>query len=180
MIKVYYNLVSKNGNKNKGGIKMTDYKLQSKASFNVAGTGVELKSHYTDFMGINQEKTDFYKKIQTNGTFDKLKSVAKTPELFLVNEAYDDKMMYYFGVQTDETLPEVTRNIEFPASEYLIISGTSSDIESLAMQLTGSAFGDVLMNLSDYAYVGGPNTVVVNEQKENQVTGEIWIPVVKQ
>lgn len=84
-----------------------------------------------------------------------MKSVAKTPELFLVNEAYDDKMMYYFGVQTDETLPEVTRNIEFPTSEYLIISGTSSDIESLAMQLTGSAFGDVLMNLSDYAYVGG-------------------------
>lgn len=38
---------------------MSNYVLEEKESFTILGFGVELKSDYTDFVGINQEKSDF-------------------------------------------------------------------------------------------------------------------------
>lgn len=40
------------------------------------------------------------------------------------------------------------------------------------------AFGQALPNLDDFAYVGGPNAVVIKNNQSNQITGEIIIPVV--
>ncbi|WP_252903874.1 effector binding domain-containing protein [Secundilactobacillus oryzae] len=80
-------------------------------------------------------------------------------------------MMYYFGVEADQALPDVTRNVEFPDGKYVVIEGSANE-------LTGAMFGQVLNEVSDYAYVGGPNAVVVTEQGADQVSGKMIVPVV--
>ena len=43
---------------------MADYTLEEKDSFTVLGFGTELKSDYTDFAGLNKEKSDFWQSRQ--------------------------------------------------------------------------------------------------------------------
>ena len=158
---------------------MTNYLLEEKPSFTVMGIGVELKSPYTDFAGIANEKQAFESKNQTEGLVDKLRAIASNDYFFTVNEAYDNKMMYYVGVQSEESLPEVTRVIQFPAGSYVVVSGNADSPEALRQTLTGIAFGQVLGQLSEYRYVGGPNAVVEMGEENGQFHGEMWIPVVK-
>ena len=53
---------------------MADYTLEEKESFIVIGLGTELKSDYTDFAGLNKEKSDFWQAISEDGTLDTLKN----------------------------------------------------------------------------------------------------------
>lgn len=158
---------------------MTNYKLEEKESFNVLGFGTDLKSNYTDFAGIMKEKADFWKEVQEDGRLDALKSVATNNHIFIVNEAVNNKMMHYAGVMTDKTLPEATRLIEFPKGEYIVIQGEAQTSEELANTLTGMAFGQVLPEVAEVSYVGGPNAAVIMGQRDGLVFGEMWIPVVR-
>ncbi|HWL23371.1 MAG TPA: GyrI-like domain-containing protein [Ureibacillus sp.] len=158
---------------------MTNYTLEEKNSFTVVGFGTELKSHYTDFAGIMKEKSEFWNEVQQDGTLDTLKSVASNDYLFIVNEAVNNKMMHYAGVMTDKTLPEATRVIQFPKGEYIVVKGEGQSTEELANTLTGMAFGQVLPEVTDVAYVGGPNTAVIMGEREGSLYGEMWIPVVR-
>lgn len=45
-------------------------------------------------------------------------------------------------------------------------------------KLAGLAFGQVLPEAKNFAYVGGPNATVVMGQINGLVFGEMWIPVV--
>ncbi|KLU63389.1 hypothetical protein CEB3_c02590 [Peptococcaceae bacterium CEB3] len=49
---------------------MTDYILEEKDSFTVAGFGTELKSHYTDFAGLNKEKSNLWQAVSQDGRLD--------------------------------------------------------------------------------------------------------------
>ncbi|MEL3961239.1 GyrI-like domain-containing protein [Lysinibacillus endophyticus] len=158
---------------------MANYSIEEKNSFTVLGIGTEIKSHYTDFVGINKEKADFWQSINEDGTLEKLKSVASNDYLFVVNEAVNNKMMHYAGVMTEESLPETTRLIEFPKGEYIVVKGEANSDEELANVLTGMAFGQVLGQVTEVSYVGGPNTAVIMGQKDGKVYGEMWIPVVR-
>lgn len=159
---------------------MTNYTIEEKDNFTVLGFGTELKSDYTDFAGIHKEKTDFWKMVNEDGTLEALKAVATNDYLFTVNEAVNNKMMFYAGVMTEETLPNATRVIQFPKGKYVVVKGEAQTSEELSNTLAGIAFGQVLPEIKDYAYVGGPNTAVEMEQKDGLVVGEMWIPVVKQ
>lgn len=158
---------------------MANYKLVEKESFTVLGIGTELKSDYTDYVGINKEKADFWQAVQEDGSLDKLKAIATNDYIFVVNEAVNNKMMHYAGVMTKETLPEATRLIQFPEGEYLIVEGEANTDEELSNKLTGMAFGEALVEANQVAYVGGPNAAVVMEQRDGLVYGEMWIPVVR-
>ena len=158
---------------------MSNYQLEEKEAFTVLGVGVELKSNYDDFAGIDKEKKAFEQKAAAEGLFTQLKSIAKEDNFYSVNKAYNNKMMYYFGVATDQTLDRETRNIEFPAGKYLVIKGSAANDEDLRAQLTYAAFGSALNELTDYAYVGGPNAVVITDHKDDTYYGEILIPLVK-
>ncbi|WP_342506444.1 GyrI-like domain-containing protein [Sporosarcina sp. FSL K6-2383] len=158
---------------------MANYTLEEKNSFTVLGIGTELKSDYTDFAGINKEKADFWQAVNQDGTIDKLKTLAKNDYIFVVNEAVNNKMMHYAGVMTEETLPEATRLIQFPEGEYIVVKGEANTDEELSNKLTGIAFGQVLMEVTDVSYVGGPNAAVVMGQEDGKVYGEMWIPVVR-
>lgn len=159
---------------------MTNYTLEQKDSFTVLGFGVELKSSYTDYAGMNQEKAAFLKQAETDGTIDKLKAVASNSNFFIINEAINNKMMYYVGVMSTEELPHVTRMIQFPAGEYLVVKGEGKTSEELSNYLTGVTFGQVLPEMTEVAYVGGPNASVETGTKDDVLVGEMWIPVVKQ
>jgi len=160
-------------------IKMAQYTLEEKDSFIVLGIGTELKSDYTDYAGINKEKAEFWSAVEEDGRLDTLKSIAANDFIFAVNEAVNNKMMYYAGVMTDASLPEATRMIQFPQGEYLVVKGEAPTSNDLSNQLAGVAFGQVLPEAKDYAYVGGPNATVEMGQRDGVVFGEMWIPVVK-
>lgn len=157
---------------------MSTYTLEEKEAFTVLGFGTDLKSDYTDYMGIAKEKADFWTQATEDGTLEKLKQVADNNYLFAVNEAVNNKMMYYAGVLTEKTLPEATRVIQFPKSTYVVVNAEASDPEELKNTLTGIAFGQALVEIEDYQYVGGPNTTVEMGTRDGQYFGEMWIPVV--
>lgn len=158
---------------------MTNYTLEEKDSFTVLGFGTELKSDYTDYVGIMKEKSDFWQTVKQDGTLDTLKTVATNDYIFTVNEAVNNKMMHYAGVMTEKTLPEATRVIQFPKGEYIVVKGEAETSEELSNLLTGIAFGQVLPEAKDVAYVGGPNASVEMGQRNGLIFGEMWIPVVR-
>lgn len=158
---------------------MANYTLEKKDSFTVLGIGTELKSDYTDSSGINKEKADFWQVINQDGRLDKLKNIATNDYIFVVNEAVNNKMMHYAGVMTEESLPEATRLIQFPEGEYIVVKGAANTDEELGNKLTDIAFGEVLMEVTDVSYVGGPNAAVLMSQEDGLVYGEMWIPVVR-
>ncbi|WP_078432166.1 GyrI-like domain-containing protein [Metabacillus halosaccharovorans] len=158
---------------------MTQYSLEEKESFTVLGIGIELKSDYTDYAGINKEKVDFWQEVKQDGRLDTLKSIATNDYIFTVNEAVNNKMMHYAGVMTEQSLPEASRVIQFPKGEYLIVQGEGKTADELSNTLTGIAFGQVLPKAKDFAYVGGPNATVEMGQRNGFVFGEMWIPVVR-
>ncbi|MFJ5714241.1 GyrI-like domain-containing protein [Neobacillus sp. NPDC093127] len=158
---------------------MADYTLEEKDSFTVLGFGTELTSDYTDFAGLNKEKSDFWQAVSQDGRLDTLKKLATNDYVFAVNEAVNNKMMHYAGVMTKETLPEATRVIQFPKGEYLVVKGEAKTAEELSNTLTGIAFGQALPEAKNVAYVGGPNATVEMGQRDGLVFGEMWIPVVR-
>lgn len=158
---------------------MANYTIEEKDSFTVLGFGTELKSDYTDYVGINKEKADFWNEVKEDGRLDALKAVASNDYIFVVNEAVNNKMMHYAGVMTEKTLPEATRVIQFPKGEYVVVKGEAQTDLELSNTLTGMAFGQALPEASDYAYVGGPNAAVIMEERNSLLYGEMWIPVVR-
>ncbi|AND42606.1 MULTISPECIES: GyrI-like domain-containing protein [Cytobacillus] len=158
---------------------MADYTLEEKEGFTVLGIGTELKSDYTDYAGINKEKADFWQAVKQDGRLDKLKAIAANDYIFTVNEAVNNKMMHYAGVMTEESLPEASRLIQFPKGEYIVVKGEAETAEMLSNMLTGMAFGQVLPEATNVAYVGGPNAAVEMGQRNGLVFGEMWIPVVR-
>ncbi|MEC0256678.1 GyrI-like domain-containing protein [Paenibacillus lautus] len=158
---------------------MTNYALEEKDSFIVLGIGTELQSDYTDYAGINKEKADFWVAVKQDGRLDTLKAIAANDYIFAVNEAVNNKMMHYAGVMTETSLPEATRVIQFPKGEYLVVKGEGKTADELSNKLTGIAFGQVLPEAQNFAYVGGPNATVEMGQRDDLVFGELWIPVVR-
>jgi predicted transcriptional regulator YdeE len=160
-------------------LKMADYTIEEKDSFTVVGLGTELKSHYTDFAGINKEKSDFWEAVSQDGRLDTLKAIAANDYIFAVNEAVNNKMMYYAGVMTQVLETEGDRLIQFPKGEYLVVKGEGDTADELSNMLAGIAFGQVLPEAKNFAYVGGPNTAVIMGQQNGLVFGEMWIPLVR-
>lgn len=157
---------------------MADYTLEEKDSFTVIGFGTEIKSNYTDFVGINREKSDFWQAISKDGRLDTLKAIALNDYVFAVNEAVNNKMLHYAGVMPNASAPEEARVIQFPKGEYLVVKGEGKTAQELNNKLSAIAFGQVLPEAKNFAYVGGPNATVEMGKSNGLVYGEIWIPVV--
>jgi len=158
---------------------MPNYTLEEKDSFTVLGIGTELKSHYTDYAGINKEKADFWFAVKQDGRLDTLKALATNDYIFAVNEAVNNKMMHYAGVMTEASISEESRVIQFPKGEYLVVKGEGKTADELNNMLAGIAFGQVLPEATNFAYVGAPNATVEMGQRNGLVFGEMWIPVVR-
>ncbi|TMU85829.1 AraC family transcriptional regulator [Bacillus sp. BHET2] len=160
---------------------MAEYRLEEKDSFIVIGLGTDLKSDYTDFAGLNKEKADFWQAVSEDGRLDTLKSLAANDYIFAVNEAVNQKMMHYAGVLADETspVPDEARVIQFPKGEYVVVNGEGETAEELNNKVTAIAFGQVLPEAEDVAYVGAPNATVEMGHRDGKIFGEMWIPVVR-
>ncbi|UOQ48566.1 GyrI-like domain-containing protein [Gracilibacillus caseinilyticus] len=159
---------------------MADYMLEEKDNFIVIGLGTELTSHYTDFAGLSKEKADFWQVVNEDGRLDTLKDIAANDYIFAVNETVNNKMMHYAGVMADaDSAPEGARIIQFPKGQYLVIKGEEKSSDELNNKLSAIAFGEVLTEAENFAYVGGPNTTVETGRKNGLVTGKMWIPVVE-
>jgi predicted transcriptional regulator YdeE len=158
---------------------MANYTLEEKEGFTVIGLGTELKSDYTDYEGINKEKSDFWQAVSQDGRLETLKSMATNDFVFAVNEAVNNKMMHYAGVMTEAVPPEEARVIQFPKGEYVVVKGEGKTADDLNNKLAGIAFGQVLPEAKNIAYVGGPNASVEMGRRNGIIFGEMWIPVVR-
>jgi predicted transcriptional regulator YdeE len=158
---------------------MANYTLEEKEGFTVIGLGTELKSDYTDYEGINKEKSDFWQAVSQDGRLETLKSMATNDFVFAVNEAVNNKMMHYAGVMTEAVPPEEARVIQFPKGEYVVVKGDGKTADDLNNKLAGIAFGQVLPEAKNIAYVGGPNASVEMGRRNGIIFGEMWIPVVR-
>ncbi|MCB5951997.1 GyrI-like domain-containing protein [Enterococcus sp. BWT-B8] len=156
---------------------MSSYQLVDKEAFTVAGIGTELISEYTDFEGLNREKHAFLEKVMHDGTLKKLRQVATNMDIYIVNEAVNNKKMFYIGVLANTVMDEA-RMIQFPKSKYLVSKDKANDILTLNDSLTNLAFGHILPKANDFAYVGGPNGIVITEETKQDICGELLIPVV--
>ncbi|MCL1632791.1 GyrI-like domain-containing protein [Sporolactobacillus sp. CPB3-1] len=157
---------------------MSNYEIQTKDAFTVLAYGTKLPDDYAQ---IPAAKAAWWQTVMNDGRWDQLKRLADNDLEFAVNEAVNGEMWYYSGVQSNAELPEGknTRAIQFPAGEYLVIAGSADNPGQLFGQLEGIAFGEILANATDFAYVGGPNTSVQTSETAGQVNGEIWIPIVR-
>jgi len=158
---------------------MSNYEITPKAAFTVLGLGTTLTGAYQE---LPIQKQQFWQAVTTDGRYQALQKQAQNTLQFAVNEAVNNEMRFYAGVQTapDATLPTDTtelRLIQFPASDYLVVTGTAATATDLFSQLEGVAFGQALPSLTDQAYVGGPNTAVITATTATQVQGEMWVPL---
>lgn len=154
---------------------MTDYQITSKDVFTVLGIGTTLTGDYSE---IPAQKQTFWDTISKDGRWTNLLKQAKNNLQFAVNEAIDGAMHYYAGVETnDAPTKDDERAVQFPSSEYLVVSGEADTALNLFNQLEGAAFGEVLPSLNDKAYVGGPNAAVITGNTDDGVKGEMWIPL---
>ncbi|PCR99809.1 GyrI-like domain-containing protein [Lactococcus fujiensis] len=157
---------------------MANYTLVHKTGFTLTGYGFVITAPFQDSQALISEKNKFWNDLQVTGKFDDLKKVAKNHREWSVNEVYQGKPWNYFAVETHSTVDNATRLIEFPDSEYIVVSG-SGPKDELFDQLTYQAFGEVLSQIKDYAYIGGPNATYREKNTDGTYYGEFWVPVVK-
>ncbi|MFX3619094.1 MAG: GyrI-like domain-containing protein [Sporolactobacillus sp.] len=157
---------------------MADYEIQTKKAFTVLAYGTKMPDDYAQ---IPAAKAAWWQKIMEDGRWEQLKRLADNDLEFAVNEAVNNEMWYYSGVQASVELPDGkdSRAIQFSAGEYLIVAGSADSAGQLFGQLEGTAFGKILANATDFAYVGGPNAAVQTSATASQVNGEIWIPIIR-
>ena len=155
---------------------MADYTIETKAAFTVLGIGTVLTGGFPE---MGQQKTDFWQKINAEHALDKLTGLNDYP--FAVNEAVNGEFHYYAGreVVADTEAAAGQRLIEFPAGKYLVTKGTAADQMGLYNALEGPAFGEILPQLTDYAYVGGPNTSYMTGTTADGVVGKMLVPLVE-
>lgn len=155
---------------------MADYTIETKSAFTVLGIGTVLTGGFPE---MGQQKTAFWQKINVDHALDSLTGVNDYP--FAVNEAVNGQFCYYAGreVVADMPVADGQRLIAFPAGKYLVIKGNAADQMSLYNSLEGPAFGEILPQLTDYAYVGGPNTSYVTGTDADGVHGEMLVPLVE-
>lgn len=155
------------------------FSIQHKTAFNLIGFGrtVQYGTGDDKFTQIVRQKAELWADAEADGRLKQLTDLAPDSKLFAINEAYQDEMWYYAGVQSDAEAPAGARSIAFPDAQYLVVVGTAATPGELFGRLEGEAFGQVLPNNDDYAYVGGPNAAVELSTDADGVHGELWIPV---
>lgn len=155
---------------------MADYTIETKAAFTVLGIGTVLTGGFPE---MGQQKTAFWQKVNAAHALDQLAGLNDYP--FAVNEAINGEFHYYAGreVAADTAAGANQRLIAFPAGKYLVITAAAPDQMGLYNMLEGAAFGEVLPQLADYAYVGGPNTSYLTGTDANGVHGKMLVPLVE-
>jgi Bacterial transcription activator, effector binding domain. len=157
---------------------MATYTLERKKSFALTAYGFSIRSNFQNMSEVQKEKAEFWGRLKADGRYHKLKEAAKDDREWSVNEVYQGKPWNYFAVEAGKSVADATRIIEFPESEYIVVAGTGEK-DMLFDQLTFRAFGEILPQITDYAYIGGPNATYRRDNGNGTFYGEFWVPVVK-
>lgn len=156
---------------------MADYQIETKKAFTILGLGTTLSGNFSE---MAQQKSDWWQKITSGLELETLEVEAVNNNLYAVNEAQDNEYHYYVGreVASDAKTMETNQTIiNFPAGDYVVIKAVAATPVELFSLLEEKAFGEILPEISDYTYVGGPNATVLTGVEDLKAFGEIWIPV---
>ncbi|MFD2168940.1 effector binding domain-containing protein [Tumebacillus lipolyticus] len=159
---------------------MNNFKFEKKQAFRVIG----IKTTLSDGTNIHSpqfsnQKTTFFKSVIDNGQIASLRPYADSPYGYAVVAKENGFIVYYAGVQSSKPLPEHADEVQFPGSEYLILSG-SGGLSRLAFdKLEDQAFGSLLTDEYEYVYSGAPIAEVLLNGNPTDAEVEVWIPVHK-
>ena len=156
---------------------MTDYAIKTiSENYKMTAFGVTLED-YNDWAG-NAAKTAAKKaEITENGKLAELLALADGQD-YQINYVVDGKAWRGFGVM-GEFDAEGTVVLDFLAGDYLVVPGTGADKDRLADEITGSVFGGLLQEITDYKYVGPGNATFVKAADNGGFYGEMWLRVKK-
>ena len=152
---------------------MTTYSIQTIAeNFKMTAFGVTLED-YNDWAG-NAAKTAAKKaEITENGKLAELLALADGQE-YQINYVLDGKAWRGFGVMGEFDL-EGAVVFDFLAGDYIVVPGTGANKDTLADEITGNVFGEVLQQITDYKYVGPGNYTFVKAAENGEFYGEMWL-----
>ena len=89
------------------------------------------------FAQITRQKQQLWNDVTADGRLKQLTDLAPDSHLFAVNEAYQNEMWYYAGVESNAEAPENARAISFPDSQYLVVTGAAENPGQLFAMLEG-------------------------------------------
>ncbi|NBD24945.1 hypothetical protein [Paenibacillus glycinis] len=152
---------------------MTTYAIKTISdNYKMTAYGVLLED-YNDWAG-NAAKTAAKKaEITENGKLAELLALADGQE-YQINYVIGGKAWRGFGVM-GEFDAEGTVVLDFLAGDYIVVPGTGDDKDRLADEITGSVFGGLLQQITDYKYVGPGNSTFVKAADNGGFYGEMWL-----
>ncbi|WP_308636515.1 hypothetical protein [Paenibacillus silvisoli] len=156
---------------------MSNYSIQTiSENYKMTAFGVAFED-FNDWAG-NAAKTAAKKaEITENGKLAELLALADGQE-YQINYNLDRKAWRGFGVMGEFDV-EGAVVLDFLAGDYLVVPGTGADKERLADEITGSVFGGMLQEITDYKYVGPGNATFVKADENGAFCGEMWLRVKK-
>ena len=157
---------------------MNNYTIETKSAFRIIGFRtalsdgkVVLAPHYSG------PKTAFFKSVIDSGQMAALRPLAEGPYRYAAVTVENGSVHYYAGVQSSQPLPEQADEALFPEGEYLVLSG-SGGLSRLAFdKLEDQAFGEVLTDMSEWQYAGGPVAEILLNGNPADAEVEVWVPV---
>ncbi|MCL2677039.1 MAG: hypothetical protein FWF42_00775 [Streptococcaceae bacterium] len=153
---------------------MTDYRIENvKENFQMTSLGVIL-GDFNDWEGNGKKIAARKAEITSNGALTELTSKADDTQDYVVNYVFDGKPYRGFAVMGNVDMPD-TDKLDFLAGDYIVLTMTGNDKDTLADQLTGKAFGGALQEITDYKYVGPGNSTFVKEQADGTFLAEMWL-----
>lgn len=152
---------------------MSNYSIQTVSeNYKMTAFGVSLED-YNDWAG-NAAKTAARKaEITENGKLAELLALADGQE-YQINYVLDGKAWRGFGVMGEFDV-EGSVVLDFLAGDYIVVSGTGTDQDRLADEITGKVFGSILQEITDYKYVGPGNSTFVKSAENGDFYGEMWL-----
>ncbi len=154
-----------------------NYSIQSiPENYKMTAFGVTLED-FNDWAGNARKTADKKAEITANGKLAELLALADGQE-YQINYVVDRKGWRGFGVM-GEFDAEGAVVLEFLAGDYLVVSGTGTDKDRLADEITGQVFGGLLQRITDYKYVGPGNSTFVRAAANGEFYGEMWLRVTK-
>ncbi|ANE46442.1 hypothetical protein SY83_09340 [Paenibacillus swuensis] len=152
---------------------MSNYSIKTiSENYKMTAFGVTLDD-YNDWVGNAAKTAEKKAEITENGKLAELLSLADGQE-YQINYVIDGKAWRGFGVLGEFDVEDAVV-LNFLAGDYLIVSGTGTDKDRLADEITGKVFGGLLQEIKDYKYVGPGNSTFVKAADNGTFYGEMWL-----
>lgn len=159
---------------------MSNFRIERQERFRIVGFKTALEGassiHSPLFSG---QKTEFFKSVIQNGQLALLRPLSESPYGYGTVALEQGNVFYYAGVRTSQAAPDQTEGVQFPASDYLILTGKGGLSRLAFDRLEDQAFNDLLTPAYEWEYAGAPVAEILLNGNPTDAEVEVWVPVKK-